>query len=278
MKKHFILQHYIEDEAEDEDECSKDEDEIDDTKIDTQIINVKAILNEEKNRRKNREKYNQEQIKKDESIIKKILKRSYKAKTQEHNSNLFIKKKSSYWLDINKKALILSQKTTNESQSPARIVQKIRVGFKCNKNEKKNDIIEMKSNDKGNEEIDELKKKVEKKIKEKISETSSENKRNCNNRIKENRKILENVITINEDKKKKKEKIKHYNPFCIPNRNTSLLQEIKDNKLNSSQEGIIQNNANIININNYFTQSKPISTSNSSLSLSMKIKISTIFN
>ena len=40
----------------------------------------------------------------------------------------------------------------------------------------------------------------------------------------------------------------------------------------------IQNNANIININNYFTQSKPISTSNSSLSLSMKIKISTIFN
>ena len=94
----------------------------------------------------------------------------------------------------------------------------------------------------------------------------------------QNKKILENVITINEDKKKKKEKIKHYNPFCIPNRNTSLLQEIKDNKLNSSQEGIIQNNANIININNYFTQSKPISTSNSSLSLSMKIKISTIFN
>ncbi len=161
MKKHFKLQNYIEDEAEDEDECSKDEDEIDDTKIDTQIINVKANLNEEKNRRKNREKYNQEQIEKDESIIKKILKRSYKAKTQEHNSNLFIKKKSSYWLNINKKALILSQKTTNESQSPARIVQKIRVGFKCNKNEKKNDIIEMKSNDKGNEEIDELKKKVE---------------------------------------------------------------------------------------------------------------------
>ena len=52
MKKHFKLQNYIEDEAEDEDECSKDEDEIDDTKIDTQIINVKANLNEEKNRRK----------------------------------------------------------------------------------------------------------------------------------------------------------------------------------------------------------------------------------
>ena len=30
-----------------------------------------------------------------------------------------------------------------------------------------------------------------------------------------NKKILENVITINEDKKKKKEKIKHYNPFCM---------------------------------------------------------------
>ena len=40
MKKHFKLQNYIEDEAEDEDECSKDEDEIDDTK--TFINEVKS--------------------------------------------------------------------------------------------------------------------------------------------------------------------------------------------------------------------------------------------
>lgn len=278
MRKHFKLQNYIEDEAEDEDECSKDEDEIEDTKIDTKIINVKANLNEEKNRRKNREKYNQEQIEKDESIIKKILKRSYKAKTQEQNSNLFLKKKNSDWLNINQKALLLSQKTSNESQSPARIVQKIRVGFKCNKNEKKKDIIEMKSNDKGNEELDELKEKVEKKIKEKISESSRENRINFKNRIKENQKILKNVISMNE-KKKNKENKKHsiYNPFSIQNKNSSLLQEIKENKMNSSEKGI-QQKVNVLNINNFFTQSKPISTSNQSLSLSMKIKISTILN
>lgn len=278
MRKHFKLQNYIEDEAEDEDECSKDEDEIEDTKIDTKIINVKANLNEEKNRRKNREKYNQEQIEKDESIIKKILKRSYKAKTQEQNSNLFLKKKNSDWLNINRKALLLSQKTSNESQSPARIVQKIRVGFKCNKNEKKKDIIEMKSNDKRNEELDELKETVEKKIKEKISESSRENINNFKNRIKENQKILKNVISMNDkNKNKENKKLCIYNPFCLQNKNSSLLQEIIENKMNSSEKGI-QQKANVLNINNFFTQSKPISTSNQSLSLSMKIKISTIFN
>lgn len=278
MKKHFKLQNYIEDEAEEDEQCSNDEDEIDENKIDTDIINVKTNLNEEKNRRKNREKFNKEQIEKEESLIKKILKRSYKAKTKENNLKTLFKRKNNDWLNINQRALVLSQSTSNESKSPARIKQKIRVGFKCHRNEKENDnILEIKSSENGTEDIDELKNKVEKKIKEKISETSSDYKKKFNERIKDNKRILENVIQLNEEKKNIIKKKGINNPFGIPNKHTSLLQDIKDNKYNISQTIGKKNETNIGTINQFFLHSKTVSTNNS-LSTLIKIKINTIFN
>ena len=169
------------------------------------------------------------------------MKRTYKAKTQDTSTSTQFQKKDSTWMKLNQKALILSQSNPVQSISPVKEQSlRTRIGFKCNKNnkdtrEEKKPIIQ--SAEKGSNEIEELKKDHEQKIIKKISQISSAVKRSFRERLKEDDEILENVIKVNSGlnrKPSKENKVKRI-PFGFPGKHTSLLKDLKENKLNESQ-------------------------------------------
>lgn len=241
MNKHFSLADYIDDEAEAESNCSKDEEEIDESEQAEEGIDEEKKVNLKKNMKANRKKFREDEIEKEEQLIENIMKRTYKAKTQKTNSNLLFQKKNSSWLQVNQKALILSQRNPVRTISPVKEnTLKTRIGFKCNKNkednkEEKKPLIQ--SAEKVSNELEDLKMNHEKKIIKKISQISSGFKRTFKQRMKEDDEILENVINakeglngkVNQEKKPKRV------PFGFPGKHTSLLKDLKENKLNESK-------------------------------------------
>ena len=175
--KHFSLADYIEDEAEVESDCSKDEEDNEECEQEPEGIDEAKKINLKKNMKVNRKKFREDEIEKEELLIKKIMKRTYKAKTQDTSTSIQFQKKDSTWMKLNQKALILSQSNPVQSISPVKEQSlRTRIGFKCNKNnkdtrEEKKPIIQ--SAEKGSNEIEELKKDHEQKIIKKISQISS---------------------------------------------------------------------------------------------------------
>ena len=239
--KHFSLADYIEDEAEVESDCSKDEEDNEECEQEPEGIDEAKKINLKKNMKVNRKKFREDEIEKEELLIKKIMKRTYKAKTQDTSTSIQFQKKDSTWMKLNQKALILSQSNPVQTISPVKEQSlRTRIGFKCNKNnkdtrEEKKPIIQ--SAEKGSNEIEELKKDHEQKIIKKISQISSAVKRSFRERLKEDDEILENVIKVNSGlnrKPSKENKVKRI-PFGFPGKHTSLLKDLKENKLNESQ-------------------------------------------
>lgn len=217
MKKLFSLKNYIDKEAECEDEIQSKK--SDNSNLNSPSLSLNNSINENmenENKKNNHKELLKKIIKKEDEEIEKLIKKKYFISQNIKKPNIPFEKENK----IIKK--VFSKDISNKNNNKEKISNKVHCLISPKKEENNNSNIDYEN----------LKFSYERKFKKFIHERSSDFKRDFIKTIKEDNKILENVIEINKkninDKNNKKEKFIPYSQRVLNlHSQNSYLNKIK---------------------------------------------------